>query len=62
MGWGDYEYTYPIEYLYDDTLTFAQNVKKLHSRIHLDNSKKNTGSLDCLGNCRESWWILCSFN
>ncbi len=24
-------------------------MKKLHSRIHLDNSKENTGSLDCLG-------------
>ena len=48
-GMGDYEYTYPIEYLYDDTLDFAQNVKKLHSRIHLDNSKEKYQQLGLLG-------------
>lgn len=48
-GMGDYEYTYPIEYLYDDTLDFTQNVKKLHSRIHLDNSKEKYRQLGLLG-------------
>ena len=48
-GMGDYEYIYPIEYLYDDTLDFAQNVKKLHSRIHLDNSKEKYRQLGLLG-------------
>ena len=39
-GMGDYEYTYAFSYLYDETLDFAQNVKKLHSTIHLDRPKE----------------------
>ena len=39
-GMGDYEYTYPLHYLYDETLDFAENVQKLHNSIHLDQPKE----------------------
>lgn len=38
-GMGDYEYTYPIQYLYDDALDFAANVRQLHACIRMEDDR-----------------------
>lgn len=40
QGMGDYAYPFDIAYLYDENLDFAQNVQKLHTKIHLNNPKE----------------------